>query len=207
MATLFYPFDPSRISEGYGYAEWRGGLHDGIDFAIAAGTDLRSTVSGVVRNNDAGSDGAGIDITTPDGWVVRHWHVSRFGVPNGSTVEAGQVVGLTGGIPGTWGAGNTTGAHLHWGVKIGGKWVNPAELNPLSFDELHPITPPKRKRQKMGAFYRTPDGGILWQEKPNTAFYPLNFTTWKAYAAQGNTYADLSKDEVDVLVAKYGIIN
>lgn len=134
MAQLFWPFDPSRITEGYGWAAWRNGIHDGIDFGVGQGTELRATASGVVRNNDAGSvDGAGVDITTDDGWKVRHWHVSEFLVPNGSRVNAGDVIARTGGAKGTWGAGFSTGPHLHWGVKTGAGWVDPASLGPVPF--------------------------------------------------------------------------
>jgi hypothetical protein len=66
------------------------------------------------------------------------WHVSKFLVPNGSRVEAGQVVALSGGQPGTWGAGNATGPHLHWGVFIGGNPVNPADYNPAMFGQAPP---------------------------------------------------------------------
>lgn len=134
MAQLSWPFDPSTISEGYGNSSWRvsgnnpSGLHDGIDFAIGAGTELRAAASGVVYNNDAGGDGAGVDITTDDGWKVRMWHVSKFLVPNGSYVNVGDVVALSGGTPGTWGAGFTTGAHMHFGVKVNGAWIDPAAL-------------------------------------------------------------------------------
>lgn len=136
MAQLFWPFDPSIINYGYGNAPGYGGFHNGIDFPVPQGTELRATVSGIVRNNDAGqTDGAGVDITTPDGWKVRMWHVSAFLVPNGSQVEAGQVIALSGGARGTWGAGNATGAHLHWGVMVGGQWVDPASLNPQTFGQ------------------------------------------------------------------------
>lgn len=134
MAQLSWPFDPSTISEGYGNSSWRvsannpSGLHDGIDFAIGAGNELRAAVSGVIYNNDAGRDGAGVDITSDDGWKVRMWHVSQFLVANGSYVNAGDVVALSGGIPGTWGAGFTTGPHMHFGVKVNGAWVDPAAL-------------------------------------------------------------------------------
>lgn len=139
MAQLYWPFDPSRITEGYGWAAWRNGVHDGIDFGVGQGTELRATASGVVRNNDAGSrDGAGVDITTDDGWKVRHWHVSKFLVPNGSRVNAGDVIALTGGGKGTWGAGFSTGPHLHWGVKTGAGWVDPASLSPIFFGQAAP---------------------------------------------------------------------
>jgi len=133
--TLYYPFSPAIINYGYGYPPGYGGFHNGIDFPVPQGTELRATASGSIRNNDAGqADGAGVDITTPDGMMVRMWHVSKFLVPNGSQVTAGQVIALSGGQRGTWGAGNATGAHLHWGVMVNGKWVDPVSLNPQNFD-------------------------------------------------------------------------
>lgn len=128
MASLIYPFDPSRINYGFGNPPGYGGFHNGVDFAVPQGTPLIATASGTIRNNDAGQvDGAGVDITTPDGWKVRMWHVSAFLVPNGSYVEQGQTVALSGGARGTWGAGNATGAHLHWGLMLNGSWVNPCD--------------------------------------------------------------------------------
>lgn len=142
MAQLYWPFDPSIINYGFGNAPGYGGFHNGIDFPVGQGTELRATASGTIRNNDAGArDGAGVDITTDDGWKVRMWHVSKFLVPNGSRVEAGQVVALSGGARGSWGAGNATGPHLHWGVMVNGTWVNPAGFNPLMFGQTPPPAP------------------------------------------------------------------
>lgn len=135
MAELFWPFDPAIINYGFGYPPGYGGFHNGIDFPVPQGTELRATVSGTIRNNDAGwTDGAGVDITTPDGWMVRMWHVSKFLVPHNSWVNAGDAVALSGGQPGTWGAGNATGPHLHWGTMVNGNWVDPASLNPKRFN-------------------------------------------------------------------------
>lgn len=163
MAQIYWPLDPSRITEGYGWAAWRNGVHDGIDFGVAQGTELRATASGVVRNNDAGTaGGAGVDITTDDGWKVRHWHVSEFLVPNGSRVEAGQVIARSGGAKGTWGAGFSTGAHLHWGTQVGGRWIDPRSLNPGRFDEITPA-PIIERDQEMYAIARLDDGWAgLW---------------------------------------------
>lgn len=162
MAQLFWPFDPSIINYGYGNAPGYGGFHNGIDFPVPQGTELRATASGIVRNNDAGqTDGAGVDITTPDGWKVRMWHVSAFLVPNGSQVEAGQVIALSGGARGTWGAGNAIGAHLHWGVMVDGQWVDPASLNPQRFDQPKPI--PTKEGYKMIVKVQCVDGfAALW---------------------------------------------
>lgn len=127
MPQLVWPADPGKINYGFGNAPGYGGWHNGIDFAIPQGTPLIATASGKIRNNDAGADGAGVDITTDDGHMVRMWHVSKFLVPNGSRVNQGDVVALSGGAKGTWGAGNATGAHLHWGLATGkdsnGNWI------------------------------------------------------------------------------------
>ena len=136
MSVIFWPFDPAIINYGYGNAPGYGGFHNGIDFPVPQGTELRATASGIVRNVNAGvKDGWGVDIMTPDGWKVRAWHVSAFLVPNGSQVNAGDVIALSGGAKGTPGAGNATGAHLHWGVALDGRdgWVDPASLNPQKF--------------------------------------------------------------------------
>lgn len=155
MAEIFWPFDPSLINYGFGNAPGYGGFHNGIDFAVPQSTPLIATASGTIRNNDAGQvDGAGVDITTPDGWKVRMWHVSAFLVPNGSWVEAGQVVALSGGARGSWGAGNATGPHLHWGVLIGTNWVDPTSLNPKMFQQ------PKKKEEEEMRVIRSEDGRV-----------------------------------------------
>ena len=43
--------------------------------------------------------------------------MSRIHVSKGQKVEKGDVLGLTGGNRGESGAGNSLGAHLHFGLK------------------------------------------------------------------------------------------
>lgn len=135
MSELFWPFSPEIINYGFGNPPGYGGFHNGIDFPVPQGTVLRATAAGVIRNVDAGGAGAGVDLMTDDGWKVRSWHVSKFLQPQGARVNAGDDIAISGGQPGTWGAGNATGAHLHWGVAIDGRdnWVDPASLNPQEF--------------------------------------------------------------------------
>jgi murein DD-endopeptidase MepM/ murein hydrolase activator NlpD len=144
MAALYWPFNPVKINEGFGWSEWRQGFHDGIDIAATQGTPLVATATGRVLRYYSDKDGAGIDIRTDDGIIVRHWHLSRFDVSNGAYVQAGDQIGLTGGASGTWGAGFSTGAHLHWGTKVNGVWVDPQTLNPQHFGDS-PTQPPRRK--------------------------------------------------------------
>ncbi len=125
MATIAFPWTPIQINEGFGWSEWRNGFHDGLDIQAKQGTPLPATASGIVLRHSSEKDGAGIDIRCPDGTIARHWHLSRFEVANGQKVEIGQIIGLTVGAPGTWGAGFSTGAHLHWGIRVNGQWVDP----------------------------------------------------------------------------------
>lgn len=59
-----------------------------------------------------------------------------------------------------------------------------------------------------GAFYRdSKSGGIWWQERPNTPLVPIDLTTWQAYSANGNKYADLEPAAVAALRAKWGTVD
>lgn len=140
MAQLYWPFSRDVVSEWCGgYSDVRTGIHMGTDFAVGQGTELRATMDGVIRTY-SGNGGNGIDIVADDGIVVRNWHLSAFLVSAGERVSAGQVIGLTGGAAGTWGAGNSTGPHLHWEIRdnirfndIG--WIDPRDLNVLDFGQ------------------------------------------------------------------------
>jgi murein DD-endopeptidase MepM/ murein hydrolase activator NlpD len=49
-------------------------------------------------------------------------HLSEIAVHAGDPVRAGEVIGKTGR------SGRVTGPHLHFGVRVHGKWVNPLPL-------------------------------------------------------------------------------
>ena len=184
MSQIFWPFSQSSITEGFGWSEWRGGMHYGIDFSAPQGSDLKATAAGTIRNVDAGTkEGAGVDIITDDGWRVQHWHVSKFVLDNGTRVEPGQVIAKSGGALGTWGAGFSTGPHLHWGVNIKGSWVDPVSLNPKSFNSV-----PDKKEDKMLSFIAT---------DPNGAWYVTDGLTKRPLAPGENQLL------VDLGVARY----
>lgn len=139
MSAICWPFDTSTVSEWCGgYSDVRSGIHMGTDFGVPQGTPLIATGTGTIRTH-SGSGGNGIDILTDDGLVIRNWHLSEFHVNAGDRVTIGQVIGLTGGAKGTWGAGNSTGPHLHWELRdntnfsdIG--WIDPRDLAIGYFD-------------------------------------------------------------------------
>lgn len=134
MATLYWPFSTSTVTEWPGQRS--GSFHVGTDFGVAQGTPLRATIDGtIVRHNNDGFGAYVLDIISDDGLLVRNGHLSRMDVNTGQRVTAGQVIGLTGGQPGTPGAGYTFGPHLHWELRrdrawSGGAWIDPRNLNP-----------------------------------------------------------------------------
>jgi murein DD-endopeptidase MepM/ murein hydrolase activator NlpD len=69
-----------------------------------------------------------VTIRHDNGLATLYGHVSGFLVQEGQRVRAGDPIALSGGTPGTKGAGRlTTGAHLHFEVYLDGKKVDPLE--------------------------------------------------------------------------------
>ena len=104
--------------------------HKGADFGVPEGTPLLAYADGTVITVTDQPSGAGYYVTVKhgmsatDGGVsgplqTQYMHMSRQDVKKGDKVTAGQVLGLSGGKPGSPGAGSTTGPHLHFTFKIG----------------------------------------------------------------------------------------
>ena len=106
---------PIGIRSGFGPR--KGGMHYGIDFIIGAGTPIYMAMAGKITRAD-GLNAAGygnvIYVKHEDGTVTRYGHMSRMDVSTNMDVAVGDLIGLTGGVEGAVGAGNSTGPHLHW---------------------------------------------------------------------------------------------
>ncbi|MFJ5716506.1 M23 family metallopeptidase [Neobacillus sp. NPDC093127] len=117
-----------RLSSEYGeMAEIRNGIpHHGIDLAMPSGTELRSVMDGVVENVvDFGTKnlGKGVFIRNEDGTLSIYGHMSDIKVKIGEHLHSGDSIGLSGNT------GNSTGAHLHYGMKdVTGNWVDPTPV-------------------------------------------------------------------------------
>ena len=116
-----YPFGatpyPLRIKNPDGTVF--GYRHGGQDYPAGVGTPLyaphKGTVTMASLNGTAGNEVRIVD----GGFQSRLMHLSRFAVKAGQRVTEGQLVGYSGNT------GFTTGPHLHWGLSLNGKYVNP----------------------------------------------------------------------------------
>ncbi len=107
-----------RYTSGYGM-RW-GRMHQGTDFAAAHGTPIHSTADGVVIHAGWLSGyGRLVKIQHEFGIETRYAHMSKIRVEVGQRVSRGQQIGDMGN------SGRSTGTHLHYEIRVGGKSVNP----------------------------------------------------------------------------------
>lgn len=107
-----------RFTSGFG-PRW-GRMHSGSDFAAAHGTPIYTTADGVVTHAGWQSGyGRLIKIQHEFGIETRYAHLAKIHVNVGQRVSRGDRIGDMGS------SGRSTGTHLHYEVRIGGKAVNP----------------------------------------------------------------------------------
>ena len=107
-----------RSTSGFG-PRW-GRMHYGHDWAGPTGTPIHATADGVVTFVGRQSGyGKIIKIQHDFGYETRYAHLNRFRVEVGQRVSLGERIGDMGNT------GRSTGTHLHYEVRIGGKAINP----------------------------------------------------------------------------------
>ena len=110
--------DSVRFTSGFG-RRW-GRMHSGADFAGPHGTPIYATADGVVTHAGWQSGyGRLVKIQHQFGIETRYAHQSKIRVKVGQRVSRGQRIGDMGNT------GRSTGTHLHYEVRVGGKAVNP----------------------------------------------------------------------------------
>jgi len=98
-------------------------LHTGIDIGAASGTDILAANSGTVITSayNAGGYGYYLIVDHGGGIVTLYAHCSKILVKKGDVVTRGQTIAKVGST------GMSTGAHLHFEVRVNGSYVNPLD--------------------------------------------------------------------------------
>ncbi len=123
---LVWPCDTRTISDTFGYQEWRGGSHSGLDIAAPYGESIYAAGSGTVMiAGYSSSAGNWVVINHGGGMLSVYMHASALYCSAGQYVSAGQQIAAVGST------GDSTGPHLHFGIMLGssggydGYWVDP----------------------------------------------------------------------------------
>ncbi|MCR1918936.1 peptidoglycan DD-metalloendopeptidase family protein [Frisingicoccus caecimuris] len=121
-----WPSDTTYLTDTFGYQDWRGGNHNGIDIGAGYGSPIYAAASGTVWiAGYSSSAGNWVVIDHGGGVLSVYMHASALYVSSGQYVSAGQSIAAVGST------GWSTGPHLHFGVMVGssggydGYWVDP----------------------------------------------------------------------------------
>lgn len=100
--------------------------HSGLDIPQKQGTPVGAAAPGYVAWTRVGSMyGNYVMVIHRNGLATLYAHLSKVSVKADQFVARGAAIGLSGGMPGTSGAGLSTGPHLHFEVRKNGVPVNP----------------------------------------------------------------------------------
>jgi murein DD-endopeptidase MepM/ murein hydrolase activator NlpD len=97
--------------------------HPGLDIAVPVGTMVRAAGGATV--NQIGDDpeyGLYVLLDHPEEYQTMYGHLSRIIVTDGQTVEAGEVIGLSGN------SGRSTAPHLHFEIRQRGTSLDPRTM-------------------------------------------------------------------------------
>jgi len=145
--------------------------HNGVDYGLPEGTQVRSAASGVVQRAELDTQtavlpgsgyGNNVRILHPDGslTIYAHFLDNGFLVSTGQTVKLGEPIGLSGGLTGN--TGFSTGPHLHFELRTGISLLNAINPEPYIVEDIPP---------ESGLFFVTitPEGsGLRVRNGPGT---------------------------------------
>jgi murein DD-endopeptidase MepM/ murein hydrolase activator NlpD len=127
LLPTILPVKDAALGSPFGYrsdpiAGFRA-LHEGLDFSAEPGTPVYVAADGVVLGAAYHSEyGNLIEVDHGEGLTSRYAHLSRMDVQPGALVKRGAPIGAVGNT------GRSTGAHLHFEVRMLGVAQNPAHF-------------------------------------------------------------------------------
>lgn len=129
MHQIGSPLDRIHVTSPFGPRVLNGkaGYHMGVDLRAAQGSPVYAADDGlVVKAYLSDSYGGRVAILHDSGLKTTYCHLSEWCVVNQlEHVTRGQLIGYSGGTPGTQGAGASEAAHLHFEVLAHGTPVDP----------------------------------------------------------------------------------
>jgi len=129
------PID-GRVTSPYGkfrtYSDGKKSYHSGIDLALRRGTPIAAAADGIVLYSAKQAIfGKVVIVHHGHGVTTSYNHMDELKVKEGAKVKKGDIVGLLGST------GQSTGPHLHWGLTVAGKAVDPTQwLDPEFWETL-----------------------------------------------------------------------
>ncbi|MCL2063432.1 MAG: M23 family metallopeptidase [Candidatus Cloacimonetes bacterium] len=134
-ANFRHPLDRIHVTSPFGMRfhpitrRWQ--MHNGVDYRASQGTPVYAVQAGrVIMARWNGGYGNTVEIQHDNNHVTQYAHMHRINVRQGQRVNSGTVVGLVGST------GVSTGPHLHFGLRVAGRWVNPSQLRMVSATRL-----------------------------------------------------------------------
>lgn len=123
-AVVTAPFGDRRTFNGVTKSQ-----HYGLDLDGKVGEPVVASNAGrVVLVRDCHSSGQSIVVDHGAGIFTVYFHLSEMNVEEGQSIQRGQLIGAVGAT------GRVTGPHLHFGVRIQGRYVDPETVLQLPFE-------------------------------------------------------------------------
>lgn len=125
-SSFIVPCKYKRISSKFTKKRWhpilkRYRAHHGIDYATPIGTAVKAAYKGkVIFSGRKGGYGNTVVIKHGSGYKTLYAHLSKFNVHVGQKVKTGELIARSGNT------GQSTGPHLHFGLSLNNRWINPA---------------------------------------------------------------------------------
>ena len=142
ISKFKFPINPGRIIRISSYQDVRPAVrsgngenisnatyHNAIDISCNECTEVFAAKDGVVltviKSFYNGTSYTGhpvygglVEIMHLDGTRTLYAHLSKTTVEEGDSVKMGELIGLSGGLPGKRGSGQSSGAHLHFAILL-----------------------------------------------------------------------------------------
>lgn len=116
-------FITSDFGKARTYNQKVSSYHSGTDFRAKMQTPIKASNDGVVKiAKDRYFSGNSIIIDHGFGIYTQYYHLDKINVKKGDIVKKGQIIGLSGQ------SGRVTGPHLHFGIMVNSKQVDPIDF-------------------------------------------------------------------------------